>query len=99
VFDKFGNLVLKEDGYPLMVVDAKIRMAAVQAFKEIMLRADGKYATSEEDLEAQKNHGVKIIVIEAPPNMMNREVIEEKPKEKLTPSFIEGEFSDPEDKK
>jgi hypothetical protein len=48
VFDKFGNLVLKEDGYPLMVVDAKIRMAAVQAFKEIMLRADGKYSTSDE---------------------------------------------------
>src|ERR1700675_2117240 len=49
VFDKLGNLVLKEDGYPLTVVDAKIRMAAVQAFKEIMLRADGKYSTSEED--------------------------------------------------
>jgi hypothetical protein len=101
VFDKLGHPIMKENGKPLVVVDPKIMMASTQAFKEIMLRADGKYATSEEDLEAQKLHGVKIVVIEAPSNMVNREVIEEKTKEKLTPSFIEGEFSDPdpEDKK
>src|SRR5258708_21099134 len=97
-FYKFGNLFLKNDGTPLTIVDAKIRMAAIQAFKEIMLRSDGKYATNEEDLEAQKMHGVKIVVITPPPEMINREVLEDKPREKLQPSFIEGEFTDDKDK-
>ncbi len=98
VLDKFGNPVMVDEK-PVMIVDPKIMMASTQAFKEIMLRADGKYATSEEDLEAQKLHGVKIVVITPPPEMMNREVVEEKPREKLLPSFIEGKFSDDKDKK
>src|SRR5258708_20838451 len=97
VFDKFGNPVMDGDK-PVMVVDPKIMMASTQAFKEIMLRADGKYATSEEDLEANKLHGVKIVVITPPPEMVNREVLEDKPREKLQPSFIEGEFTDDKDK-
>jgi hypothetical protein len=97
VLDKFGNPLMIE-GKPVMVTDPKIMMASTQAFKEIMLRADGKYATSEEDLEAQKLHGVKIVVITPPPEMLNREVTEDKPREKLLPSFIEGEFTDDKDK-
>ncbi len=91
VLDKFGNPVMVDEK-PVMIVDPKIMMASTQAFKEIMLRADGKYATSEEDLEAQKLHGVKIVVITPPPEMMNREVVPEEPRKQLTPSFIDAEI-------
>jgi hypothetical protein len=92
VIDKLGNVVYKEDGKPLMLTDPKMSMASIQAAKEIYLRADGKYSTSDEDLEANKLHGVKIVMVLPPPEMVNREVIEDKPREKLEPKFIEGEI-------
>lgn len=92
VLDKFGNLVLDKDGNIVTVKDAKIAMAAVQAFKELGARIYGAPSKSEEELDAMKKDGVKIVVI-APPEMMNRDVVEEKPREQLEPKFIEGEFS------
>lgn len=92
VFDRLGNPVLDKDGNPLTVKDAKIAMASVQAFKELMLRTYGTPSKSEEELDAMKKDGVKIVII-APPEMVNRVVVEEKPREQLKPAFIDGEFT------
>src|SRR5271157_2313134 len=71
--------------------DAKEDMAAVQAYKVITDRGLGQLPKSEEEIEAMQTQGVKMVIV-LPPEMVNKEVIEEKPREKLVPSFIEGEF-------
>jgi uncharacterized tellurite resistance protein B-like protein len=91
VFDKFGNPIVDENGKAVTAKDAKIAMASVQAFKELMSRAYGMPSKSDEEMDALKTQGVKIVVI-APPNMMDKEVYEEKPKEKLVPAFIDAEI-------
>jgi hypothetical protein len=88
ILDKMGNPIII-DGKPLTAVDPKVMMASTQAFKELTLRAYGAPSKSDEEIEAMKTQGVKVVVI-APPEMLNKEVVEEKPKEKLVPSFIDA---------
>jgi|SRR5665213_2090959 len=90
VFDKFGNLVYV-DGKPLTAKDAKIAMASVQAFKELMLRAYGMPSKSDEEIDALKTQGVKIVILQHP-EMMDKNVIEDKPREALKPAFIDAEI-------
>jgi hypothetical protein len=92
VFDKFGNALVNEDGTPMTQKDAKVMMATVQAFKELMLRAHGEAPKNDAELEALQTQGVKIVIIQPPAEMMNREVIEDSPRQALKPAFIEGEF-------
>lgn len=103
VFDKLGNVVwstppvvddagkIVKYGVPLTVKDAKLAMASTQAFKELMLRAYGMPSKSDEEIDAMKKEGVKIVVI-APPEMVNKEIIAETTREKLVPSFIDAEI-------
>lgn len=77
-------------GVPLTVKDAKLAMASTQAFKELMLRAYGMPSKSDEEIDAMKKDGVKIVII-APPEMVNKDIVVETTREKLVPSFIEGE--------
>ena len=79
------------DGTQRTYFSDKIAGVAVQAFDKLALRVYGAYNKSDEELDAMKSQGVKFVVI-APPDMMNREVIEDKPKEALKPAFLEGEF-------
>lgn len=94
VLDKQGRVVLKEDGTPYTFFDSKAGMTSVQAFKELYMRSHGQPGKSDEELDALKTGGVKFVVIAPPSDMMNKEVIEDKPKEALKPAFIEGEFSE-----
>jgi hypothetical protein len=71
--------------------DAKEDMAAAQAFKVLTERGLGTPPKSDEEMEALKTAGVTVVVIPAP-NLMHPEVIEEKPKEKLKPAFIDAEI-------
>ena len=87
VYDKMGNQVGT-------AVDPKIMMAAAQNFKEIMLRGYGAPSKSDEELNAMKTQSVKVIVIQPPAEMVNREVIEDKPREKLEPAFLDAEIVD-----
>jgi len=87
--DKEGKIV--KAGIALTTKDAKLAMASVQAFKELMLRAHGMPSKSDEELDAMKKEGVKIVVI-APPEMVNKEIVEEPVKERLVPSFIDAEI-------
>ncbi len=95
LLDKFGKPIMlkRQDGseYPATVFDAKAAMASNQAFKELWLRAYGMPSKSDEELEAQKAHGVKIVILQHP-EMMNKEVVEDKPKEQLKPAFIDAEI-------
>jgi hypothetical protein len=90
VFDKLGNLVYV-DGKPLTVKDAKIAMASTQAFKELMLRAYGMPSKSDEEIDALKTQSVKIVLLQYP-EMMDKTVVEDKPREALKPAFIEAEI-------
>lgn len=106
-FDKKGNIIWLEEpeydendknkvtkpGVPLLVKDAKLAMASTQAFKELMLRAYGMPTKSDEEIDAMRKEGVKIVIV-APPNMVNKDIVEEKPKERPTPSFIEAEITE-----
>ena len=89
VEDENGKIIIP--GKPLLVRDAKLAMAATQAFKELMLRAHGMPSKSDEELDALKKEGVKIVVI-APPEMVNKEIVAETTREKLVPSFIDAEI-------
>jgi hypothetical protein len=91
VTDKLGNAVMV-NGKPLTVKDPKIMMAVVQAQKEMMLRAHGDPSKNEAEVEAMQQHGVRIVVIQPPAEMMNRDVVEDAPRPALKPAFIEGEF-------
>lgn len=86
--DKFGNAVLDEKGKVVTYMDAKCAMASVQAFKELMLRAYGMPSKSDEELEALKTQGVKVVILQHP-ELMDKTVYEEKPKPKLEPAFAE----------
>jgi hypothetical protein len=91
VFDKLGFLILDTAGEIVKVVDPKVMMASTAAFKELMLRADGMPSKSDEDLDALKTQGVKIVILQHP-EIMDKNVYEDKPRETLKPAFIEGEF-------
>lgn len=71
--------------------DPKAMMAAVKAFEAVALRALGKPSASDEDLEALRVSGVKVVIIQ-PPELEHKEVLEEKPQEILRPSFIKAEI-------
>lgn len=71
--------------------DAKEDMAASQAFKILTERGLGTPPKSDEEMEALKTAGVTVVVIPAP-SLMHPEVIEEKPRAKLRPAFLEAEI-------
>jgi hypothetical protein len=92
VLDKFGHPIMLTDEHgdqrPMTTFDAKAAMSSTQAFKELWLRGYGMPSKSDEELEAQKMHGVKIVILQHP-EMMNKEVVEDKPKAALEPAFAE----------
>ena len=90
--DKLGNVIYDEEGKVVTYMDAKCAMASVQAFKELMLRAYGMPSKSDEEMEALKTQGVKIVIITPPAEMMNQTVKEDKPRERLTPAFLDAEI-------
>jgi hypothetical protein len=59
----------------------------------MMLRAYGMPTKSDEEMEAMKTQGVKVVILQHP-EMMDKKVYEEKPREALVPAFIEGEFTE-----
>lgn len=72
--------------------DAKFAMASVQAAKELMLRVGGKPSSSDEEIEAFKQSGIKVILLSTP-ELMHPQLVEgETKKEKLKPSFIDAEI-------
>lgn len=73
--------------------DPKKMMAAVQAYKELTMRAYGKPSVSDEDRGALERAGIKIVVIPAP-LLMNPEVVPEHQENKkpAKPSFIDAEY-------
>jgi hypothetical protein len=94
VTDKFGNVVMKPDGTPYLFIDPKIEANSIQAFDKLALRVYGAYNKSDEELDAMKTSGVKFVVVPFPSDMMNKEIVEDKPKDALKPAFIEGEFTE-----
>jgi hypothetical protein len=68
--------------------DAKLRMAAVCAYKETRLSALGKPAPSEVEMDKLTTQPVKVVIINSP-ELMHPEVQEEKKAEVLTPSFAQ----------
>jgi len=68
--------------------DAKSKMAAVKAFEALRLSALGKPAPSEQELEKLETQPVRVIMVTAPAGVRP---MEEKPKEKTKPSFIDAE--------
>jgi len=72
--------------------DPKALMAIIKAAELLYLRFYGKPSASDEEIEALKVHGVKVVIVQAP-ELQNKEVVEEKPKEILKPSFVDAEFT------
>jgi hypothetical protein len=91
VLDKSGNAVLDAKGVPITYFDAKSAMASTQAFKELFLRTYGMPSKSDEEIEAAKLQGVKIVILQHP-ELMDKNVVEDKPREALKPAFIEAEI-------
>jgi hypothetical protein len=95
VIDKLGNVVYtindKGEKVPLTTKDPKVMMASKENAKELMLRTWGMYAKSDEEIEALKTQAVKVLVLQHP-DMMDKNVYEEKPKEALKPAFIDAEI-------
>jgi hypothetical protein len=71
--------------------DPKALMSIIKAAELLYLRFYGKPSASDEEIEALKIHGVRVVIVQAP-ELQNKEVVEEKPKETLKPSFIDAEF-------
>jgi hypothetical protein len=69
--------------------DPKAMSAAVLAFKELSMRALGKPSASDEEIEALKTSGVKVILVQ-PPQLMHQDIKEEQKE----PQFIEAEILD-----
>jgi hypothetical protein len=92
VLDKFGKPILI-DGKPLLTRDSKMAMASIKAYQALMERGFGKVQPGDEEMDALRIAGVKIVVVSSP-ELMNPEVVKEKPKELGTnrPSFIEAEI-------
>jgi len=92
VLDKAGKPIMVKDAdgqeRPLTMFDAKAAMASTQAFKELWLRGFGMPCKSDEELEAQKVQGVKIVILQHP-EMMDKNVVEDAPRPKLEPAFAE----------
>jgi hypothetical protein len=82
VFDKLGNVIMV-DGKPLTVKDAKAMMASAKSFDTLLKASLGNPKPVEEQ------HRVEIVLIGFPENMMNKEIVEYKPREKLVPAFAE----------
>jgi hypothetical protein len=74
--------------------DSKADMAAAQAFKIVTERGLGQAPKSDEEMEAGKTQGVKMVIVLPPDTMMNKMVIEDAPRPSLKPAFIEGEFTE-----
>ena len=66
--------------------DPKAQMAAVKAFEAIWLRAYGKPSLSDDEKEALKHDGVRIVIVEAPQCLP---AAEEAKEEKKQPSFAD----------
>src|SRR5271157_5201151 len=91
LLDKFGKPMLDAAGRVVTIKDAKIAMASVQAWKELMLRAHGMPSKSDEELESMKTQAVKVVILQHP-DMMDKNIYEEKPRETLKPAFIDAEI-------
>jgi hypothetical protein len=91
LLDKLGNPMLDAAGRVVTIKDAKIAMASVQAWKELMLRAHGMPSKSDEELESMKTQAVKVVILQHP-DMMDKNIYEEKPRETLKPAFIDAEI-------
>jgi hypothetical protein len=70
--------------------DPKALMAVIKAAELLYLRYVGKPSASEEELEALKTSGVKIVVVQ-PPELVNNAPAEER-KEPAKPSFLDAEI-------
>ena len=70
--------------------DPKALMAVIKAAELVYLRFYGKPSASDEEIEALKTHGVKIVIVQ-PPELRNNEATKEKAKETLKPSFVDAE--------
>jgi hypothetical protein len=68
--------------------DPKMAMASVKAFEALWLRAYGKPSLSDDEKDALKHSGVKIVIVEAPTCLP---AAEEPKEEKKQPSFAEAE--------
>jgi len=69
--------------------DAKLRMAAVQAFEKVTLRALGKPAPSEVEMDKLTQQAVRVVVIQ-PPTLPTEVEDGDKPKpENKQPAFAE----------
>lgn len=92
LLDRAGKPIMHTDKdgheYPLTMFDAKSAMASTQAFKELWLRGFGMPSKSDEELEAQRVQGVKIVILQHP-EMMDKTVVEDAPKPALQPAFAE----------
>jgi len=69
-------------------LDPKSQMAAVSAYEALMLRAHGKPSINDEEKDALKQAGIRVVVISTPHELP---VSEETQREKLKPSFIDAE--------
>jgi hypothetical protein len=67
--------------------DPKSMMAAVKAFEVVALRALGKPSVSDEEIEALKVGGVKIILIQ-PPQLMHNDFKEEHKEPQFLPAEV-----------
>lgn len=79
-------------------MDPKSQMAAVSAFTALDLRLHGKHSVSDEDREALKTHGIKVVIVQTPTSVPE---VQDRPKAPTKPSWLEGEIiegdPDPED--
>ncbi len=82
--DKFGHPVLV-DGKPLLLTDPKVMMASAKA-AQVVLRSAGLEQPIKEPVQQNR---VEIVIIQPPDNMMNHEVVEDKPHPPLVPKFAE----------
>jgi hypothetical protein len=82
VFDRLGNVIMV-DGKPLTVKDAKAMMASAKSFDTLLKASLGNPKPVEEQ------HRVAIVIVGQVENMMNKEVVEDKPRPPLRPSFAE----------
>lgn len=80
MFDKKGNAIT--------VRDAKMAMASVKAFEALMARAYGKVSPGDDEMDAMKLAGIKIVVVTPPDNLKPMEDTQKN----LRPSFIEAEI-------